>query len=58
MKTVFYCGLFSQFNVDFLTKLVDTNKDIKEVIVISDGYKLELRNEIKITYIDYNGLLK
>ena len=57
MKTVFYCGLFSQFNVDFLTKLVDTNKDIKEVIVISDGYKLELRNEIKITYIDYNGLL-
>ena len=57
MKTIFYCGLFSQFNVDFLTKLIVTNKNIKEVIVISDGYKLELRNEIKIIYIDYDELL-
>lgn len=57
MKTIFYCGLFSKFHVDFLTNLIAFNKDIKEVIVISDGYKLEATNDIKITYIDYNELL-
>jgi len=58
MKSLFYCGLFNQFHVDFLEKLIEDNSDLEEILLISDGYKLKHNYKIKIQYVEYDIIKK
>ena len=58
MKSLFYCGLFNEFHVDFLEKIIDDNGDLEEIIVISDDFELKKNHKIKIQYVKYETIKK